>query len=91
MKIKFPITLGWMKKIRDIIKQKIKCTGDNYRFDPIIYYEGSKTKKYIIKNSLSNNSILQMSHVVYKIDCPVEDCNFPKHTASVKHKIQSEE
>ena len=61
-----------------MIKQKTKCTDDNYKLNLIIYYKETKTKNYIIKNSLNNNSILQMSHVVYKIDCPVEDCELPK-------------
>ena len=50
----------------------------NYKLDLVIYYKGTKTKNYIIKNSLSNNSILQMFHLVYKINCPVEDCELPK-------------
>ena len=47
------------KIIKDIIKQK-KCIDDNYKLDMIIYYKGKKTKNCIIKNSLNNNSILQM-------------------------------
>ena len=44
--------------IKYTIKQRIKCTDDNYKLDLVIYYKGTKTKNYIIKNSLSNNSIL---------------------------------
>ena len=66
------------KIIKDIIRQKTKCKDDNNKLDLIIYYKGIKTKSLIIKNSSNNNSILQMSHVVYKINCPVEDCELPK-------------
>ena len=55
-----------------------KYTDDNYKLDLVIFYKGTKTRNCIIKNSLSNNSILQMSHVVYKINCPVEDCELSK-------------
>ena len=64
--------------IKYTIKQRIKCTDDNYKLDLVIYYKGTKTKNYIIKNSLSNNSILQISHVVYKINCPMKGCELPK-------------
>ena len=59
------------KIIKDIIRQKTKCKDDNNKLDLIIYYKGIKTKSLIIKNNSNNNSILQMSHVVYKINCPV--------------------
>ena len=47
-------------------------SDDTYKLNFIIYYKGKKQKNYIIKNSLNNNSIIQMSHVVFKLNCPVE-------------------
>ena len=52
------------KMVKNIIKQKTKCTDDNYKFDLTIYFKGTKMKNCIIKNSLSNNWTLQMSHGV---------------------------
>ena len=39
-----------------------------YKLDLIIYYKDAKTKNYMIKTILSNNSIIQTYHVVYKIN-----------------------
>ena len=66
------------KILKNIIKQRTKCTNDNDMINLIIYYKGTKTKDHIIKNSLTSSSVLQMSHVVYRINCPVEDCELLK-------------
>ena len=44
----------------------------------IIYYKRTKPKDHIIRNNLHSSSVLQMSHVVNKINCPVEDCKLLK-------------
>ena len=66
------------KIIKDSIQQTSKITDDNYKLDLIIYYKGTKMENYILKSSLSDNTILQMSYLTYKINCFVKDCKIPK-------------
>ena len=62
------------KILKDIIKTKTKCINDKDSLNVIIYYKSLKTRHHLIKNNLNSTSILNKSHVVYKITCPVKDC-----------------
>ena len=64
--------------LTDIIKNKIKCINseENLKFN--IYYKNLKTKNLLMKNNIfESKSVLKTSHVVYKINCPSEDCELP--------------
>ena len=38
--------IDWIKDNKDIIKQKTKCTDDNYKLDRIIYFTIKNEKLY---------------------------------------------
>ena len=68
-----------MKKLYKILTNKnAKYTDNNNKLNRIIYSKGTKTKNSIIKNISNNNSILQIPHIVCKINYPVVDCELPK-------------
>ena len=73
-----------------MIKHFKKLSGE-VEYIPLVYYEETKTKNYITKNSLSNNSILEISYVVYTIDCTMKDCKLPKQYYIDETNIQSVE
>lgn len=65
-----------IKKLYFQTKRKQKKL--NYKFNIFIYYKRTKRKSYIKKNNLNNNTILLMSNVIYKINCPLEDYEHSK-------------
>ena len=46
------------KVLKNIIKQRTKCTNANDMINMIIYYKWTKTKDHIIKNSLTSSLFL---------------------------------
>ena len=78
------------EKWENIIKQKIKCPNDNDMINPILYYDGSKTKDHMIKNSFNSSSVLLIYLPCFKkLNCPVEDCELLKayYTGQTQNSI----
>ena len=63
------------KVITDIIHRNVKTTDPNTKVKLIIYYNSKKTANLIMKNNSGHApSVLQKSHVIYKIMCNHKDC-----------------
>jgi hypothetical protein len=64
--------------LKDIYREKIRCTDECHKVTLNIYYKNNKVKNLIMKNNITNSTeMLQKSNVVYKINCPVENCESP--------------
>lgn len=69
------------KVIKAIINNNVKPTTVNDELEIIIYYKNMKTKNLIMKNDITRISDkLSKSWIVYKYNCPREDCELPNPT-----------
>ena len=48
--------------------------NDNEKLDFVVYYKSPRTKQLIMKNNLICKARLNNTNVIYKFNCPNEDC-----------------
>jgi hypothetical protein len=62
--------------LKSILKDKLICKNTSERVQLNVYYKNRKSHNLFMKNNISsyNSSDLNRSHVVYKINCKLEDC-----------------
>ena len=64
------------KVLKDIFRNKIKCINSNEKIHLLIYYKSKKVSNLLMRNNLNyEKSEMNRSHMVYKINCPVKDCD----------------
>ena len=64
--------------LKTIFHDKIKCTDQRNKLSLNIYYKNRKVSNLLMKNNVNaSHEMLQMSNVVYKIKCPVGNCESP--------------
>ena len=60
--------------IKNIVRNNTLMVNDNEKFDFVVYYKSPSTKQLIMKNNLICKARLNNSNVIYKFNCPNEDC-----------------
>ena len=69
------------KVLKEIVKNHVKCTDNNYKINLIVYYRNKKTSNLVIKNNLSPpKPYFQNTDLVYAFKCPM---SHPKVTLYV--------
>ena len=54
-------------------KKKL-MVNDNEKFNFVVYYKSPRIKQLIMKNNLITKARLNNTNVIYKFNCPNEDC-----------------
>ena len=62
------------RTLKHIVTKNVKCRDDTHRLKIHIYYQSTKTKHLIMRNNPSETKRLMRTNVLYKFDCPSEDC-----------------
>jgi len=63
------------KVLGDIIKRHVKTVDNDDRIQLNVYYTNKRTSSLFMKNNVAERKgLLRRSSVVYKIECPFEDC-----------------
>ena len=62
------------KILKSILRKNIQCNKDDERLQVNIYYQNRKTRQLVMKNSPTTTKQSNRTSVVYKFDCPHEDC-----------------
>ena len=61
--------------LKNIIKTNVKPTNETDTIQLVIYYKNRKVSNLVMKNNMNaKKDPKQKTNVVYKFDCPNEDC-----------------
>lgn len=80
------------KVLKDIIKNNVKMVNTNDELKINVYYSNLKTKHLIMKNNLGQKlDKLDTSWAVYKVLCPMEDCELlnPMYIGQTRNTIKT--
>ena len=60
--------------IKNIVRNNTLMVNDNEKLDFVVYYKSPRTKQLIMKNNSVIKDKLNNTNVIYKFNCPNEDC-----------------
>ena len=66
--------------LKHIIKKNVKCKNESHELKLHIYYQSRKTKDFVMCNKPTVTKSLMKTNVVYKFDCPSEDCRLRQNS-----------
>ena len=60
--------------LKNIVRNNTLMVNDNGKLDFVVYYKSPRTKQLIMKNNLICKARFNNTNVIYKFNCPNEDC-----------------
>ena len=70
------------RTLKHVVMKNVKCKEDTHKLKLHVYYQSTKTKHLIMRNNPTETKQLMRTNVLYKFDCPSEDCRL-RHNSYV--------
>ena len=68
------------RTLKHIVKKHVKCSDETHQLKLHVYYQNRKTKHLIMRNNPVRTKNIMQTNVLYKFDCPFEDCRLRQNS-----------